>query len=599
MKSTDSLKKRILAAKGVIPFDKLFVNMKLIDVYGERVIENASLGVCGGVIVSVCPSFEPQAEEKVDCGGMYAAPSFIDCHMHIESSHLSPSAYCEGAVPHGTGCIFTDPMQLANAAGEAGLRAFCSMLENQPVHSFLQFSSRVPAAEGMETSGAYFSPEDTLLLMKKLSAVSLGEVNALELEKQSVLEKLAFAADNAFHINGHCPKLDHDSLCAAAAAGIMDDHESETGEELSQRLLAGIPIFIREGTIEPNCAPLVLEIVKKRLPTDSIMFCTDDKSPCDILKNGCIDNNIRIAISCGMDPVTAIKAATLNAARHFGLEHRIGSCTPGRYADIVLFETLEYPEIARVYFKGELAAENGRIICCERNNTSDSCYGLYHTVKLPESLSEDSLAVSSDKGKGLCGRANVVYISMTGGSLISHKGEETLTVSEGRIIPDTKKDILPIAVIERFGKNGNIGKAFIKGLGIKRGAVASSTAQEGNNIVVSGADYSDMLAAVRAVADAGGGSAIVCGGRLIALRRLPMAGIMGTGSIKEEAESAKRFEESLKMTGSDNPMLMAMLTVSLCPSIPEIGLTDKGLIDVYSRENIQPINEYFSEFDKE
>lgn len=583
---TDSLKKCIQAAKGVIPFDKLFVNMKLIDVYGERVIENASLGVCGGVIASVCPSFDAGAEEIIDCGGIYAAPSFIDCHMHIESSHLSPSAYCEGAVPHGTGCIFADPMQLANASGEDGLRAFCSMLENQPVHSFIQFPSRVPAAEGMETSGAYFSPEDTLLLMKKLSAVSLGEVNALELEKQSVLEKLAFAAENAFHINGHCPGLDHDSLCAAAAAGIRDDHESETGEELSQRLLSGIPIFIREGTIEPNCAPLVSEIVKKKLPTDSIMFCTDDKSPYDILKNGCIDNNIRIAIKCGMNPVTAIKAATLNAARHFGIEHKIGSCTPGRYADLVLFEDLEYPKIAKVYFKGELAAENGRIVRPTQEPVNKYAE-LYKTVKLPESLSEDSLAVCTDKGS----RADVVYISMAGGSLISHKGEETLTVSDGRIIPDTKKDILPIAVIERFGKNGNIGKAFIKGLGIKKGAVASSTAQEGNNIVVSGADYSDMLAAVRAVAEAGGGSAIVCGGRLLALRRLPLAGIMGTGSIEEETESARRFEESLKLTGSDNPMLMAMLTVSLCPSIPEIGLTDKGLIDSYSHEYIQPIKD--------
>lgn len=196
---TDSLKKRILAAKGSIPFDKLFVNMKLIDVYGERVIENASLGVCGGVIASVCPSFEARAKETIDCGGMYAAPSFIDCHMHIESSHLSPSAYCEGAVPHGTGCIFADPMQLANTSGKTGLEAFCEMLKEQPVHSFIQFPSRVPAAEGMETSGAYFSPEDTLEFMRQLNAVSLGEVNALELEKQSNLEKLALAAENCFH----------------------------------------------------------------------------------------------------------------------------------------------------------------------------------------------------------------------------------------------------------------------------------------------------------------------------------------------------------------------------------------------------------------
>lgn len=564
----DSLKKLISAAQGKIPFDKLFVNMKLIDVYGERIVENASIGVCGGIIASVCPEFEAKAETVIDCNGMYASPSFIDCHLHIESSHLSPKAYCEGAAAHGTGCIFTDPMQTANAAGKNGLKAFLELLSEQPVHSFLQFPSRVPAAEEAETSGAYFSPEDTIKMMTDFGAFSLGELNAQELLKPSALEKLCFAANGGYHINGHCPALGHDMLCAAAAAGIRDDHESESGKELKARLFSGIPVFIRQGTSEPNCEALISAVVKDDLPTDSLMFCTDDKSPSDILQNGCIDNNIRIAIKCGMKPITAIKLATLNAARHYGIESRIGSLTPGRYADIVLFSSLETLDIQSVYFKGESVSSY-------KSNTVDISRkypSLFDTIKLPE-LTAEMLAKNSSAEY-----SDEICISMTAGSLITQRSDEKLKTCGGKIMPDIERDILPIAVIERYGKNGNIGKAFIKGLGIKKGAVASSTAQEGNNIVVSGASFDDMLLAVKAIRKAGGGSAVCVDGKLIALRPMPFCGIMGTGSIGEEIAAEEKFSEALKATGSENPMLMLMLTVSLCPSIPEIGLTDKGLI---------------------
>ena len=566
--TTDKLKKLVLAAQGKIPFDKLFVNMKLIDVYGERVIENALIGVCDGVIASVCPDFKAEAKAVIDCKGMYASPSFIDCHLHIESSHLSPEAYCMAAAAHGTGCIFTDPMQTANAAGEDGLKAFLELLSKQPVHSFLQFPSRVPAAEDLETSGAYFSPEDTIKMMNGFGAFSLGELNAQELLKPSSLEKLCYAANGGYHINGHCPALGHDMLCAAAAAGIRDDHESESGSELKARLFAGIPVFIRQGTSEPNCEPLISAVVKEALPTDSLMFCTDDKAPSDIKKNGCIDNNIRIAVKCGMKPLTAIKLATLNAARHYGIENKVGSLTSGRYADIVLFNDLEAIDIQQVYYKGEAVASYN----CGHKDIRSSYPSLFDTIKLPE-LTADMLAktASGDYSDEIC-------ISMTAGSLLTHRSDERLKVVGGKIMPDTERDILPIAVIERYGKNGGIGKAFIKGLGIKKGAVASSTAQEGNNVVVSGASFDDMLLAVKAVRDAGGGSAVCVDGNITALRPMPFCGIMGTGSIEEEIAAAEKFNQGLKATGSENPMLMLMLTVSLCPSIPEIGLTDKGLI---------------------
>lgn len=257
MSMEEILRKRIKAAKGEIPFEQLFIHLKLIEVYSGRIIENASVGVYNGVVVSVNPSFSPCAGQIIDCRGMYMAPSFIDAHMHIESSGLTPAAYCEGAVPHGTGCIMADPMQWVNVLGEEGLRIFSELLEKIPARSYVQFPSRIPAAEGMEHSGACFTPEDTKRLLKQSNALTLGEVNAYDLEQKNTLKKVVYAQQSGRSVNGHCPHIDYDSLCAAAGVGLCDDHESETYEELLDRLMNGIDVMIRQGTIEPNCRPLV------------------------------------------------------------------------------------------------------------------------------------------------------------------------------------------------------------------------------------------------------------------------------------------------------------------------------------------------------
>lgn len=333
---------------------------------------------------------------------------------------------------------------------------------------------------------------------------------------------------------------------------------------------------------------LIKKALKEGLtPADSVMFCTDDKSPTDIMENGCIDKNIRTAISCGMAPITAIKIATLNAARHFGIEHRYGSCTPGRYADIVLFDDLYNINIKKVFFKGELIARNGRITGMPRRTDIKKYPCLSNSIIFSEDLSAEDMLIKIRENANVK-KAKVICISMNSGSLISHKSEAVLNIENGFICPDIENDILPIAVIERYGKSGNIGKAFIKGLGIKRGAVASSTAQESNNIVVSGTNAEDMFCAINAVKRAGGGSAVCIERKTVAVRSFPLAGIMGIGTLDEEIGSLKKFDDSLKQTGSREPRLMEKLTVSLCPSIPEIGITDMGIIDVDSGKFIKP-----------
>lgn len=553
------LEEKMKTARGEISFDKLFIHANIINTYTGKIIRDGSVGIKKGVIVSVCPQFDVSANEVVDCGGMYMTPSFIDAHMHIESSRLNPLAYAEGAVPHGTGCIMADPMQLVNTAGEESFYWFKRMLKTMPMRSYVQFPSRVPAVEGMEHSGADFSPEDTARLMQTEAVLALGEVNAYDLSKENTLQELAYAHSLGKIINGHCPGLDRDAIMGAAAVGIQDDHESENFEELMDRLNAGMSVMIREGTIEPNCRALIKGIVQNAISTSELMFCTDDKSPEDIVANGCIDNCLRIAISEGLDPIEAIRMATINPAKHFHIENKVGVIAPGRYADFLLLKDLEHIDIVSVFFNGEKVAENGKPLF---HFNPPSVESLFHSIHLPKNLEE----------KDVCPDCFTTTFEMLPNSLLTRK-------VSGYTRPDIDNDILPIAVIDRYTGEKHVGTALVKGLGIRRGAVASSCAQEGNNIVVSGTNSRDMLLAVKEIQRIGGGNVVCIDEKIVGVRQLPIGGIVSDRSLLEELDAIKRFDEALKMTGSKNPTLIAALTVSLCPSIPEIGLTDLGIIE--------------------
>ncbi len=565
----EHLQRRIRASKGEIPFDSLIKNVKIINTYTKRVIENGSVGIIDGVIASVCPSFSAKASKIFDGKGMYLAPSFVDAHMHIASSRLHPSAYAEAAIPHGTGCIMTDPMQLVNATGDDGIFCFMEMLQDLPLRSFLQFPSRVPAAKGMEHSGAFYSPEDTIDRMEKATALTLGEVNGASLLDSDTFEKLLLATESGFMINGHCPNFSRDELMSAAAACIRDDHESETFEDLLDRLYSGISVMIREGTIEPNCRELIRGVVRENIATDQLMFCTDDKAPEDIVKNGCIDHCIRIAISEGLDPIEAICMATLHPAKHFHLEDKMGVIAPGRFADFVLISNLKELCISHVFYSGKLVATDGKMIQQIERKLFPALLG---TVHLPKDLRKKDL--SPKEG------AIQTAITMTPGSLLTKKKTVKVSIDTNHMVmADVENDILPIAVIDRYTGKKHIGTAMIQGLGIKKGAVASSCAQEGNNVVVSGTNYDDMLTAVKEVERIGGGNVVVIDGTVVGVRSLPLGGIISNESLEDSLRASAEFQKALSHTGSCNPMLMAMLTVSLCPSIPEIGLTDLGLIE--------------------
>lgn len=568
------LKELILAAKGKLPFDIYFYNARIVDVYRERIIDNGSVGIKNGIIAAVCPDFEPRATEFIDCRGMYLAPSFIDAHMHIESSKLTPFAYCEGAVPHGTGCVFFDPMQMSNTLGLKGIKVMQKMLGEMPVESFLQLSSQYLSA--LKTQ------DDITNVIKECGAKTVGEISGAVVENEEIVRLLSAAKRAGVKVNGHCPSMGFGDVSQAACAGLCDDHECESISDLEQRLACGMAVLVREGTIEPNCRTLCQGIVKNHIPTDNIMFCTDDKSAEDIKENGCIDNALRIAVKSGIDPVTAIKMATFNAARHYGVDDIIGSVAPSRKANFLLMDSLDDMTVKKVYHEGRLVAENGKLLC--RHDFDIACYPeLRNTVILPTGLDSHSFEIKAGFERGYV-TANA--IEMPEGGIVTRLVKGRLEVRDGVVCGDTKADILPIFVVERFGRNGDIGSGFIKGLGIKRGAVAASFAQESNNVVVSGVDPGDMLCAVKAVEANGGGAAVAIDGRVAGLYSLPVAGILSGENITDEIKAQKAFREALALTGGNIQRMTAVLTVSLCQTIPDVGLTEKGLFDVNEQRYI-------------
>lgn len=449
------LKELILAAKGKLPFDIYFYNARIVDVYRERIIDSGSVGIKNGIIAAVCPDFEPRATEFIDCREMYLAPSFIDAHMHIESSKLTSFAYCEGAVPHGTGCVFFDPMQMSNTLGLKGIKVMQEMLKKMPIESFLQLSSQYLST--LKTQ------DDITNVIKECRAKTVGEISGAVVGNEEIIKLLGAAKMAGVKVNGHCPSMGFRDVQQAACAGLCDDHECESISDLEQRLACGMAVLVREGTIEPNCRTLCEGIVKNHIPTDNIMFCTDDKSAEDIKENGCIDNALRIAVKSGIDPVTAIKMATLNAARHYGVDDIIGSVAPSKKANFLLMDSLENMTVKKVYHEGRLVAENGKLLC--RHDFDIACYPeLRNTVILPKGLDSHSFEIKAGFERGYV-TANA--IEMPEGGIVTRLVKGRLEVRDGVVCGDTKADILPIFVAERFGRSGEIGSGFIKGLGIK------------------------------------------------------------------------------------------------------------------------------------
>ncbi len=580
---TERLKEQLEAAKGLRPFDVLLDHVKIVNVFTEEIIPG-SVGIYGQRIVAINPQ-KKDAKTVIDGQGCYAVPGFIDSHIHIETTLLTPEALGDVIIPWGTTSLCVDAMEIANVAGILGLKAMIKDLEKLPFRIFLEIPSRVPTAPGLETTGGVLGVEEVKELLELDETVSLGELDPSKILgiREEYLEKVMASLEKNKVCNGHAIGLEPEALNVYAAGHLSDDHESVEYEELLNRLRVGIKAFVREGSSERNVEKLISGVVKHHLPTDNLMYCTDDKHVNDIAREGHISYNIQKSIALGLEPIKAIKMATLNAAKHFRMEQDIGSITPGRFADIVLLKDLKTIKPVMVMKDGRVVAdENGARPCPMKEYPAK----LFDTVHISPSFSEADFRISAKGKRALCR-----VIGMIPDQIINNELHEWMDVKDGEIVQDMSRDILKLAVVERYGKNGRVCTGLVKGFGLADGALASSVSHDHHNIVVVGTNDHDMAVAVKELERLHGGFALVRNGQVVDALGLPLAGLMTT----LDAETVMRRNDELNANVQKQGCRMSAPFMSLSfislPTVPQLGLTDFGLIDVLNHKIIDLVLE--------
>jgi adenine deaminase len=552
----------IAVARGDTPGDLLFTNARVVNTLTAE-IEETDVVVFDGRIAGLGGGY--RARDTVDLRGAYLLPAFINGHTHVESSHLWITEYARAIVPRGVVAVVTDLHEIANVAGLSGIRAVLRAAAALPLQLHLMAPSCVPATS-LETAGATLGLDEIRQLLDAEGATGLGEVmdfpGVIQAQPR-VLDKLVMASDRP--VDGHAPGVGGKALNAYLAAGPHSDHESTTLAEGREKLRRGMYLMIREGTTEKNLAEL-LPLVTDRT-AGRCLFVTDDRSAADLASDGDVDAVVRKAIDLGLDPIRAVQLATLNPALRFGLRG-VGAIAPGYRAHLIVCDDLRRPLARRVYFDGRPVAEEGEALF-ETSSAVDP--SLLHTVNVGD-LSVDSFALPA------LGSSYPVIAAIPGQILTGRRLEE-VRVEGGRIVTDSERDILKLAVVERHLGSGRIGVGLVSGFGLKRGALASSYAHDSHNVIVVGVDEGDMLAAVRRIATMQGGLVAVADGEVLAELPLPVAGIMSTESAAVVSHRGALLNAAALSLGAQIPEPFAVLSFLALPVIPSLRLTDMGLVD--------------------
>lgn len=582
MRNFAEIKNTIETGLGHHPCDLKLQNVQLVNVYSSEIYPT-DIYIKNGRIVSISPEANLEANEIVECGGQYAVPGLIDTHMHFESTMLSPEALASVVVPHGTTTLCADLMEIANVAGAAGLKAMLDSISKLPYRMLIEVSSRVPTAPGLETNGAYMGPEEVRAIMDWQEAISLGELDPSKilLVKDEYIEKVADTLARRKIVNGHAIGRLGQELNVYASAGISDDHECVTTEELLQRLRVGMRVLIREGSTERNLDELVSGALREGLPLENLMFCTDDKHASEIQEEGHINYNVSRAIQLGMREIDAVKIATISAARHFRMEDEIGSITPGRLADILLVDDLKTMQPNQVYFEGKLVAEHHHLL----HECPVPSYPAWikDTVHLKSPITAKSFRVPTQSPDG---PVKVRVIDLIDRQIINKCMETTLSCRHGEILSDPQRDILKLSIVERYGKTGGVGTGFVRGFGLQEGALAYSMSHDHHNIVVVGVSEEDMSLAVHTIHEMHGGLCVVNQGQVLAKMCLPIGGLMSEQTANQVMAELEVLNSAAKKLGCRGSAPFMTLSFISLPTVPELGLTDLGLVDVLAHRLI-------------
>ncbi|MBW1818014.1 MAG: adenine deaminase [Deltaproteobacteria bacterium] len=571
----EPLRQKIAAARRQVESDLVFKAAHVVNVFTGEILK-ADVAVCRGTIVGVGPEYRGKLEIRAE--GKWLLPGLMDAHFHVESSMMTPRRLAEALLVHGTTAIVGDPHEIANVMGLPGIEFMLQDSRNIPFDIFFMAPSCVPATH-LETSGAALEAPDILKLKNEPRILGLAEMMnfpGVLSGSAGVLEKIRVFENGI--IDGHCPGLTGYDLQAYLSAGIGSDHETTQPQEALEKLRGGMMLMIREGTSAKNLEDLLPVIIRKNARRCCLV--SDDLHPGDIARRGHLNFLVKKAGRLGLDPITAIRMVTLNPSTYFGFRDR-GAVAPGFRADLVLLSDFENFKIDAVYKDGRQVVEEGSLVDFPKDTV----------VEFPSEsgrlqigpLSMDDFAIRHPGGK-----AKVIEIIE--GQVITRLITASMPAKNGRVVADTDGDILKLFVVERHRASGRIGKGLVKGLGLVKGAIASSVAHDSHNIIAAGVEDDAIFKAVTALADMGGGFAVVADGAVLAKVPLAIAGLMSREPLHTLVSQLNGVNGAARGLGCGlHEPFMALSFVAL-PVIPEIKLSDKGLVDV-NRMQLVPLFE--------
>jgi adenine deaminase len=562
MTTPELLTRMIMAGQGKVPADLVISNVGMLDVI-TGAVNLTDIAIVGDRIVGTHAQYD--GAEVIDGTGRFAVPGFIDTHLHIESSLVTPLEFDRCVLPHGVTTVLCDPHEIANVLGAEGIRYFLDSAERTVMDVRVNLSSCVPATP-FETAGARLEIEDLAPFRSHPKVVGLAEMmnfpGVLGADPRIIAKLVAFQDG---HIDGHAPLLLGQPLNGYLAAGIRTDHEATSATEAREKLAKGMAILIREGSVSKDLEALA-EILDENT-SSFVALCTDDRNPLDIDEEGHLDSSIRRLIAKGRPLHHVYRAASHSAARIFGLRDR-GLLAPGWRADIALLDSLEDCRVSDVIAAGRLVTP-----------ALFEARGTVAPVGL-QSMKATPVTAEAFFTEPKAGQNRVPVIGVRPGLILTFREEAALAVTETGLQPDLAADVIKVAVIERHGINGNIGRSFVTGFGLERGAIASSVGHDSHNITVVGASDADMAVAVNRLIEMGGGFAVADNGVVTAELALPIAGLMSLKSFEEVAHDLHHLRDAAKALGCVLPEPFLQVAFLALPVIPHLKMTDRGLFDV-------------------
>lgn len=563
-----SLTRRLRIARGDAPADLVLRNAQVVNVLSGE-IHPGDVVVADGRVVTIGAGYEARQERDLD--GRYLVPGLIDGHMHLESTMMVMGQLARVVVPHGTTTVIVDPHEFANVLGVAGMRYVMGSARGVPLNVYVMLSSCVPASP-LESPRQPLSVADLLPLLDIPGVLGLAEVmdvpGVLRGDAQ-VLAKIEAARARKLVVDGHAPGVRGRALNTYAAAGIQSDHESTTVAEAREKLRLGLWLMIREGSAARNLEAL-LPLIEELHPQRAL-FVTDDRDPIDLATRGHVDAMVRVALQRGLDPIEVVRLASYNAAQYFGLSD-CGAIAPGYLADLLVVSDLPSFTIDAVYKEGQLVAEHGVPLFAVAPPAPQELAGLTNTI---------TIAPIAPEALWLPGRSGpATVIGVEDGQITTTRLVEEVRAKDGYLVAAPERDVLKLVSVERHHGHGRIGVALVKGFGLRRGALASSVAHDAHNLVAVGTSDADILAAIMAVREIGGGFAVAAGGTVLATVPLELGGLVSPRPVEDLVAQLQAADAAAAALGCTLERPFATLSFLSLSVIPELRLTDRGLVDV-------------------